>query len=132
MSPERRLERLELLLDELRAAAATAPVLVEGKRDREALEMLGLGGDVMILNVGSSLIDRVTRLTSEHDTIILLMDWDRKGQELFHRLEHLIRAEGGHVEGRFWRGLRPLVQKDIRAVEDLHMLVEQLRKKCKV
>ena len=127
--PDKRLERLEKLLEELREENLSAPVLVEGKRDRDALRQLGLEGDIELLNVGSSMAERIGRRVTGGQRIIVLTDWDRKGEELFRRLGELAFAEGYPVVERYWRKMRPLIQKDIQAVEDLATLMAQLRRR---
>jgi 5S rRNA maturation endonuclease (ribonuclease M5) len=126
---EERLERLERLLDELAGQNVTVPVLVEGGMDRDALRELGLTGEVLLINIGKPLIDRIAAIGREHGELIVLTDWDRKGIELFKKLTRLAVSEGLKVVGEPWRRLRPLVQKDIQAVEDLPSLMRQLRAK---
>ena len=111
-------------------ANLTVPVLVEGRRDREALVAVGLEGNIEILNNGQHMTDRISGLARENSRLIVLTDWDRKGKELFARLCELGRSEGMKVEEDHWRRMGPLVSKEIQVVEDLDMLMAQLRRKC--
>lgn len=87
-----RLERLEEALDLLRQGAAGAAVVVEGPRDRAALEALGVGGTHIVVNQGRGLevlIDQTVEATRQAGwpRVILMMDWDRTGARLQRRLE---------------------------------------------
>ena len=131
LTMEKRLERLEKLLAELVSDNRSVPVVVEGRRDERALRGLGLSGEIYQLNVGRPIVDRVEEVVHRHGSVIILTDWDRKGEQLHRRVGELVRAGDGKVHGTFWRSLRPLVHKDIQAVEDLDMLMAQLREKSR-
>jgi 5S rRNA maturation endonuclease (ribonuclease M5) len=86
------LETLEQVLDELRQAAASSAILVEGRRDVDALERLGVGGEHLLIHTGKSLDSRTDELvacaqTAGWPSILLLTDWDRTGNALAKRLE---------------------------------------------
>lgn len=83
-----RLEELEDAVLRLRRAAEGAVLLVEGKKDLEALEALGIGGDAQVVNRGMSLEVFMDRLVEDAAgrPVILLLDWDRTGGRLFRRL----------------------------------------------
>lgn len=92
MIPIERLERLEGILDQLRQAAVGAAVIVEGRRDKEALEQLGVGGKHLLVHTGMTLEARIDQIAEEAGRaawprVILLTDWDRTGGRLRHRLE---------------------------------------------
>ena len=123
----RRLERLEQLLGDVAARSFECPVLVEGMRDRRALEELGVEGRILLIHDGSSLPGLASRVSRLSSAVILLTDWDRKGKELFIRLSALLGAEGLKVYEGPWRSMGGLVARDIQSVEDLPSLMRQLR-----
>src|SRR3989304_2190027 len=55
MDYEARYEDLSRALEDLSERNRTAPVIVEGERDRKALEALGIRGDIRVVNRGTSL-----------------------------------------------------------------------------
>lgn len=85
-SDEERLEQMEDALLRLREAAEHASVVVEGARDLEALEWLGVGGLHIPLNSGDSVPEVVDQLARDGFPVILLLDWDRTGGRLAQRL----------------------------------------------
>lgn len=131
VSPGKRLEALEELLDDLIEANADVPVLVEGPKDVAALRELGLHGEILILNAGASLVARVEAL---HEggvrEIILLLDWDRTGGRLARRLRELFDTHGVKWDDRHRQALVRVVGNEARSVESLATLRESLRRRA--
>lgn len=92
-SDEERLLRLEDAVDRLRETAETGTVVVEGARDRSALEWLGVGGHHVSLHTGQPLHAVVEDLAASPPPIVLLLDWDRTGGKV-------VRALGDGLRGR--------------------------------
>jgi len=125
-----RLQRLEDLLEELRRANATTPILVEGSRDRDALKELGCSGRILLVHDGETLIETADRLARENDELILLMDWDRTGGSIHHRVKELLETHAVDCEISFRRRLARLATKETRAVEDLPRVLRHLRQQA--
>ena len=75
----------------LRNREQNCAILVEGRRDREALERLGFSGPIEVLNRGWRVDDVLVYMVETYGrrspldggpTIVLLMDWDRTGGRL--------------------------------------------------
>ena len=79
MDYEKSLEELERALQELREDNKTIPILVEGEKDREALQKLDITGKILRFNVGMSISNFCDMIAQKYKSIILLTDWDRKG-----------------------------------------------------
>jgi len=118
-----------------RNRTANAAVLIEGRRDRQALEKLGFSGPVEVLNRGWPVDDVLVRLVetygrrSEHDrgpSVIVLMDWDRTGG----RLQATIRRNLASLDVVFDEQLRSVLMRclkpETRVVEGLSGLVDVL------
>lgn len=110
MNDADRLERLDNALLRLREAARGAAVLVEGLRDRAALEALGVGGVHIAVNRGRSLevfVDQTVEQAQRDGwaRIVVLMDWDRTGLRLQRRLESAL-AGRVPLETDAWRRVR--------------------------
>ena len=71
------------------------PVLVEGKRDRDALRRLGLEGTILLLHQGLNLYEYSEELAQQYDRIIILLDWDQRGEELYQKITSYLK---GHFE----------------------------------
>ena len=97
----------------------------EGRRDADALRKLGLTGEIIILHSGKAIYDFCEGISERYDRIILLMDWDDKGDKLLSMLAENLR---GHWEefSPFRDIIRVLCQKDIKDIEGIPGLLEKL------
>ena len=115
-------ERFELLLevlDELRHANETTPILVEGQRDITSLRALGMKGQIVALHSGDPLFNVAESLGAQTKEIILLTDWDHKGQQLFDRMRAQLAANGVKSNVRFRDDLRHAIRPTLPDVESL-------------
>lgn len=114
---------------------AGAVVLVEGRRDRIALEQLGFSGPIEVLNRGWPVDDVLVHLLETYGrkssvdggpSIIVLMDWDRTGG----RLQTTIRRNLESLDVRFGEDLRSTLMRclkpETRVVEGLSGLIDAL------
>jgi 5S rRNA maturation endonuclease (ribonuclease M5) len=86
------LEKLEKAIEELRVANESAPILVEGEKDRKALQFLGINGKILLLHGGKSIPALCDQIATTYKEIILLMDWDEKGRKLTHLIKQNLRG----------------------------------------
>ncbi len=132
---EERAERLRDLLEELAEinspehghvpVPVPVPVIVEGKRDKAALQSLGLSGEIITYNRGMNVYDFSDHIAGDYAKVVLLMDWDREGDSLQSKLGQEL---SGHWEEsrRFRDSLRLMCQKEIDCVEGLPALLRRL------
>lgn len=122
-----RYERVLDTLEALREGSRTAPVVVEGKRDREALERLGVRGEVVTLNSGTSIFGLCETLAREHEEVIVLTDWDRRGGQLCRLLREGLAANGVRCDVDLRAQLAGLCKKEAKDVESLAPFVERIQ-----
>jgi 5S rRNA maturation endonuclease (ribonuclease M5) len=122
---ERALRLRELLEELAEINAQGVPVIVEGKRDRAALEALGFKGEIITYNQGCGVHDFCEGILGSFKAVILLMDWDREGDSLQGKIG---RELEGHWEEfrRFREVLRKMCQKEVKDVEGLPALLRRL------
>ncbi|MGB1586964.1 MAG: hypothetical protein ACPHID_07985 [Thermoplasmatota archaeon] len=91
MQDVQRWQALEDLLPHLRRRLDGALLVVEGRRDREALQWLGLD-DIVLVHQGKSLADVADLLAAQaHGGVVaLLLDQDRAGKRLQRQLVNLL------------------------------------------
>mgnify|MGYP005838029611 CR=1 FL=1 len=120
-----RAERLRETLDALQEVNKKVPVIVEGKRDTEALRRLGLVGKIIPLHRGNNLYEFCEEIAERYEKVVLLPDWDERGESLYRFLcSHL----KGHWEEfvNFREILKILCQKDIKDIEGIPRLLRNL------
>jgi len=120
-----RAERLRKIIEALYEINKGIPVIVEGKKDASALRNLGLTGEVIILHNGKSLYDFCTDITERFHRVILLLDWDKKGETLNKILSENLK---GHWEefSSFREILKLICQKEISDIEGIPKLLYRL------
>lgn len=94
-----------------------AVVLVEGKRDNNALRALGFSGKIMMLNSHRGL-GKVVESLEHTSKIILLLDMDSKGKYLTQRLLRMI-ANRKSVDLFYKRRIMEITRGRIRSIEEL-------------
>lgn len=122
-------EEIEDVLWKLRDKANRGiPVIVEGRKDVEALQRLDVSGS--FLEIKSSRRSIFNRL--EHDIVseevIIFTDFDRQGSELARDIQGHLERRGKKVDILLWRRMRNLVGKDVKDVEGLPSYLETLKK----
>ena len=126
---EKLVQVLSALADE---AAKGTPILVEGKKDVEALRALGVEGPILSVKTGGkSFVDVVSELEeSKTPMVILLLDFDRRGKEGTKRLQLGLEKAKIKTDIEFWRALSRLAGRDVQCVEGLVAYIENLRTKA--
>ncbi len=126
MDFKKSIEDLEEIIAELGEENRSIPIIVEGKKDIEALRKLDISGSIISVNAGVPLIDFCDKIAQEHTDIIILTDWDRKGG-------YLCRTIKRNLEGRVNCNTkyRELLAKNtmIRTLEGLPSWLETMKEK---
>ena len=119
MNAEERLEFLTAALEDLAEANRTAPVVVEGDRDVRALRSLGLRGEVLAVNRGSTVFATCEAIAARHREAIVLTDWDHRGGRLARLLRDGLEANGVRPNMNLRARIAVLSRKDVKDVESL-------------
>ena len=126
MDYKKSLEDLEKALSELQDENKQIPIIVEGDKDIDALRKLDINGEIISVNIGTSLTDFCDRIASKYKEIIILTDWDRRGGYLCHTIKK-------NLEGRVNCNTyyREIFAKNamIRTIEGLPSWIDTMRTK---
>jgi len=126
---EHQVEEIENLLGKLKEQVDKGiPLLVEGKRDAEALYRLEISGRVIELKSSEkSVFNRL-----EHDVkdreVIILTDFDRRGSDLAKSIQTHFQGQGKRVNMLFWKRMRRIVGRNVKDVEGLPSYLATLRR----
>ena len=131
MDVKEKLKQFELLIEELIKENEDYPVLVEGKRDVNALRVLGLEGEIIVLHSGRSILETCEVLADEYDTVLLMLDWDRKGKYLTKTVKQNLMTLGIKAEDKFMNKIFSLARKETKEVEGLDRFYQRLCKSSK-
>ena len=114
---------------------ANAVVLVEGRRDRIALQNLGFEGPIEVLNRGWSVDDVLVHLLETYGrrsaqdrgpSVVVLMDWDRTGGRLQNNIRRNLESLDVRFDERLRSTLMRCLKPETRVVEGLSGLCEVL------
>lgn len=118
MKEEKIVELVESLIEE----NESTPVIVEGKRDEIALRKMGLKGEILRLNLGMTLTGFCEFIINNYSRVMLLLDWDRKGNELAILIEKILASNGIVCEIKYREEIQAIVGNSIRSVEEIYPL----------
>ena len=114
---------------------ANAVVLVEGRRDRIALQNLGFEGPIEVLNRGWSVDDVLVHLLETYGrrsvqdrgpSVVVLMDWDRTGGRLQNNIRRNLESLDVKFDERLRSTLMRCLKPETRVVEGLSGLCDVL------
>jgi len=121
------LDALEELLNSLMDASSQgAAVIVEGRRDELALRSLGLRGP-MIMASRRPALDLAEDAARRFRKIVMLTDWDAKGDEMALNIDMHLRSMGVQADLDIRNRLKKLVKKEIKDVQSLSLYMERAR-----
>ncbi len=106
-------------------------MVVEGKKDAQALKTLGVYGEVLMVKAGGkSFLEAISEIeASGAGEVVLLLDFDRRGVEGTKRLQvDLERLKIG-VNVRIWFELKALLSRDVHCIEGLPSYLVTLEQK---
>jgi len=125
-------EKIRLVLESLAEESAKGtPIIVEGKKDAEALKALGIEGNIIMAKTGGkTLLDVISEVEkTEARKVILLLDFDRRGREWTRRLKQRLEKTGTRPNIEFWSQLLQLVWREVKDIEGLATYMETLKRK---
>jgi 5S rRNA maturation endonuclease (ribonuclease M5) len=126
------LEKIEQILTQLSEESAKGnPIIVEGKKDAEALQELGVSGLIFTVKTGGkSFLEAMTEIEALGiDEVILFLDFDRRGREGTKHLQESLEREKIRANVRFWLELSGLVGREIQCIESLTSYLRTLKEK---
>jgi len=113
------LEKVEEIISEAKIMNYDTPILVEGRKDKEALRLLGFKGIILLINKGKSLSNVADNIAMKYEKIIILTDWDKKGDFLAERMKVLLEDNDVECDMEIRRKLSSLLRSHITTVEEL-------------
>ncbi len=114
-----RLKALDRAIEEMRGK----PVIVEGKKDKQALENCGIKERILLINRKP---EDLCRSLSGEDEAIILTDFDERGEELAEVISELLRSYGVRPDTDCRRRLRYAL--GIRVFQEIDSRYEEIEK----
>ena len=119
-----------------RKGGCGCPIIVEGRKDRIALESIGFTGKIELVNRGwdqsrfvAYIFEKygILNKVDQESSVILLMDWDRTGGRLQRKIGERLEAFGMKVDHETRMELVRSMKPEGKTVEGLKSHAEILR-----
>jgi 5S rRNA maturation endonuclease (ribonuclease M5) len=124
--PRETLEAVEDLIRTLKDRPEAVVILVEGRKDRQALACLGVGGEIVQVQNAGGIFGVAEDLARQGQEAIILTDWDRKGGQLAELLRNALRANGVRFDDAIRARFSMLGKKEIKDIESLPSFISFL------
>lgn len=92
-------------------------ILVEGKRDLEALSYLGCIGNMRIYHNFKNPIDLVDKFRDNYKKLIILLDLDRSGEMMTRKLCNMLSQR--YIDQSYRTRLLSITQGKVKNIEEL-------------
>jgi len=125
-SPRERLEEIQAVLEAMISRDPRTVILVEGMRDRGALTILGVGGEMVQVQSSDGVFGIAERLAKEGKSAMIMTDWDRKGGQLSRLLRSALEANAVPYDDGLRQRLVIVARQDIKDVQSLPSLYSRL------
>ena len=128
-----RLEKIELLLTKISEESERGrPIIVEGKKDLEALQELGANGPILTLKTaGKSFLQATEEIEAlGAGEVILLLDFDRRGRDGTKLLQESLERGKIKVNVKFWGELHSLAGREVSCIESLPAYIATIQQKA--
>jgi 5S rRNA maturation endonuclease (ribonuclease M5) len=120
--------RLSRIVEELsRCVEQGMPILIEGKKDEEALNELGITGNIIKVSGSGLKLFEIAEIAAETSSkVIILTDFDKKGDILAKKLSEDIQGLGSHPDLNIRKNIIKITRKYIKDIESLPKHMRQL------
>lgn len=113
-------EELREFIDKLNGESENGSIIVvEGKRDAEALSKIGFAGNPVVFHHGKGIVDFVDTHDRSGKKIILLLDMDKTGKHLTRRIMSQLQSKQKNVSLFYKHELAKITNGKVRHIEDL-------------
>jgi 5S rRNA maturation endonuclease (ribonuclease M5) len=129
MNDKERLEDFQKLIEELIDENKKIPIIVEGKKDKRALKVLGFKGGIYTINRGMQLFNFCEEISRKHDRVIILTDWDSRGGRIAKILREGFAANSVRYRDDARAKLARICKKDVKDIEGLPKFQDGLKRR---
>ena len=99
-------------------------ILVEGKRDLEALSYLGCSGNIKMYHNFKNPIDLVDRFRQNYKKLIILLDLDRSGEIMTKKICNMLSQR--YIDQKYRMRLSSITQGKVKNIEELKSFYDSM------
>ncbi len=130
---KKKYEKLDQTIKALAEESANGTlIVVEGKKDQQALRNLDIVGPILTAKTGGKTFTQTSQEIAESNPkeVILLLDFDRRGKEGINRLKQDLEKTKITPNLKFWQDLSALLKHDVQCVESIPAYLQTLQAKA--
>ncbi len=118
-------EGLQEVFQNIKAEDKDIPIIVEGKKDVEALKSLGVERKIIKIKRGKSIFRIIEELRGKHDKVIILTDWDSSGRRLCYKIKKACESNIIEYDVEYRKTLIKFLKKEVKDVESIPAFVKR-------
>ncbi len=120
----RKYENLLERIEDLKELSVDVPIIVEGKKDVNALRASGIKGEIFRISTGLPLFQFCEDIAGQYSAVIILTDLDKEGEKLLKKLRNYLMEKGVKINETFRKDI--LSKLETYEVESLHTRLTRL------
>jgi len=126
-----KIEKILKILDRLAIQSTKGLlIIVEGDNDIDVLRKMAISGEIIAAKKKRSFLALITEIENrDMEEVILLLDFDKRGQEWTKKLTRHLEQTNVKPNNFFWRKLRNLMSHDVKDIEGMLHYLQTLKKK---
>lgn len=118
-------EGLQEVFKNISSEDQDVPIIVEGKKDVEALKSLGVERKIIKIKRGKSIFRIIEELRGEHEKVIILTDWDASGRRLCYKIKKACECNIIEYDVEYRKTLIKFLKKEVKDVESIPAFVKR-------
>ncbi len=125
-------EQIQLIISQLcEESERGTPIVVEGKKDANALRDLGVPGLILTIKTGGKSFQKALQEIEETKAskVVLLLDFDRRGRQETSKFMESLEHTGLKADLTFRRSLSAYAGRELQCIESLTRYLRTLEKK---
>ncbi len=119
------LEGLQDVLEEIKEEEEEVPIIVEGKKDVQALKELGFERDIIRIKKNDTIFHIIEDLREKYERVIILTDWDSTGGKLSGKIKKACQANIIDYDLEYRREIIKYLKKEIKDVESIPSFIKR-------
>lgn len=123
---KKNIDKIKEIIEQIKIYSDSGvPVIVEGIKDKQSLEMLGIKQNVITLQ-GKSLL-QIDEVFMDKKEVIILTDFDAEGKKLAFTLQKQLMHRRISPNLKFWKSLKFYLKKNFKDIESLAKIFDKMQ-----
>ncbi|MFW5945515.1 MAG: toprim domain-containing protein [Candidatus Natronoplasma sp.] len=122
------LEGVIYILEKIKKEDKSIPIIVEGRKDIEALRSLGIERKIIRIKKGETIFRIIEGLREDHDKVIILTDWDSTGGRLCYKVKKACESNDIRYDVHYRKQMIKFLKKEVKDVESIPTFIKRAKR----